>query len=65
LSAVLELLDRACDFGDDQWSEPFGRLIEQKNPRVADQRTTDSEHLLLSARQQAGKLTISFRQARK
>ena len=39
---------------DDHGREPEAHLVDQQQPRRADQRTADGEHLLLAARQHAG-----------
>src|SRR5215475_15025736 len=36
---------------DDHWSQPFERFIQQDDFRIADQRSSDRQHLLLTARQ--------------
>src|SRR6516165_398624 len=37
LASVLQTLDGAANFGDDQRRETFGRFVEQENVRVAHQ----------------------------
>src|SRR5262249_36064636 len=42
---------------DDEWREPFRRLVEEQQLRIAHQRARDRQHLLLAARQEPA-LTI-------
>ena len=37
------------DLLDDHRREPFGRLVHDQKPRIAEQRAPDREHLLLAA----------------
>src|SRR4029077_14964459 len=47
--------DEIADLLHDERSKPLGRLVDHDEFRVAHQRTADGQHLLLAARQDAGR----------
>ena len=53
------------DLLDDERGQADGRLVHEQNPRASHEPPGDGEHLLLAARQGAGKLTLAFFQAGK
>src|SRR5262245_36233813 len=60
LSFRLELRDRAADFGHQLRREPLGRLVHQEHARIAHERPSDREHLLLAAGERAGQLGVTL-----
>src|SRR5262245_27330173 len=60
----LELPDLLLQVLDDEWGEPFRRLVEEEELRIAHQRACDREHLLLAARQEAALTTLELAELR-
>jgi hypothetical protein len=60
LSFLLQPLDGAADLRNDQGGKTFRRLIEQQHPRIAHQRTSDGQHLLLAAGERASELRMAL-----
>jgi len=52
------------DVVDDPRRQPVGRLVEQQQPGVAEQRSPDREHLLLAAGQLVPAVAAAVRQPR-
>src|SRR5689334_720385 len=48
-SLFFQCADGLADLLNDDWGEPFGRLIEQQQARAGAQNTADCQHLLLAA----------------
>src|SRR6185295_17948250 len=57
--------DRPPDLGDDERCEPFGRLVEDQQQRIGEQRAADREHLLLAARELLAAVVEPLGEARK
>jgi hypothetical protein len=49
----VRITPRAADLGDDRGLDAFGRLVEEKQPRLADERPPERELLLLAAAEHA------------
>jgi hypothetical protein len=50
---ALQRRQRVDDLVDDRWLDPFGRLVEENEPRVGAQAACQRQQLLLAARQRA------------
>jgi hypothetical protein len=48
----------------DHRGKPFGRLVEDEQARIGHQRPADGQHLLLAARERAGRIGRAARQPR-
>ena len=59
-----DLGDGAPDLGDDERRQPFGRLVEDQQQRIGQQRAADREHLLLAARELLAAVAEPLGQAR-
>ena len=64
VAALGERDDRVLDLGDDVRLDALGRLVEDQQPRLGDQRPGDGELLALAAGQQAGAAAQQFASAR-
>src|SRR6516165_6562494 len=56
--------DGVEDVFDNQRCEPEGRLIQKEKLRLAHQRASDREHLLLASRHSASNLSLALSQPR-
>ncbi len=63
-SLVLQAMDGATDFGDDQRRQALRWLVEQQDAGIAHQRPADRQHLLFATRKGAGQLGLPFPQPR-
>ena len=51
MPAAFQLADDSADFAHHQRRQSFGRLVQQQERRIHQQRATDGQHLLLAAAQ--------------
>ena len=56
MPALSQFDDVGEDLGHQQRRQPHRRFVEQQQARLPHQRAADGEHLLLAARQSAGRL---------
>src|SRR5690349_18234831 len=60
----LQFPDRAVDLVSDERREALGRLVEDQQPRIGQERPADGEHLLLAARELVAVVRLPLAQLR-